>query len=198
MDTGNSLPEDLINEVKEDTNGGDIDSTKEMDALISETSPDVRENGTDGASLDTDQNNKREESEKEQIEPSADVKTGSSNVAGKRKLQMQGRWRGVDPVIFYKDDAVVNSIIDFYGIKESFPFKGHLITRHDDMNHVKRIYYVSDSVKRVLELNLLAGQQLKIASVGLKMFVSYLHRLYVALFILFTASPKTYDSFSGN
>lgn len=62
--------------------------------------------------------------------------------------------------------------MEFYGIKESLPFKGHLVTRNSDTSHVKRIYYVSNSVKEALELNLLGGQQLKIAAVGLKMFVS--------------------------
>ncbi|KAF2292978.1 hypothetical protein GH714_034525 [Hevea brasiliensis] len=47
---------------------------------------------------------------------------------------------------------------------------GHLISRNSDTNHVKRIYYISKSVKDVLELNLLVGQQLKISSIGLKMY----------------------------
>ncbi|XVF59014.1 hypothetical protein PTKIN_Ptkin07bG0239800 [Pterospermum kingtungense] len=47
---------------------------------------------------------------------------------------------------------------------------GHLVTRNNESNHVKRIYYVSKSVKDVLELNFRVGQQLKITSVGLKMF----------------------------
>ncbi|KAK4256674.1 hypothetical protein QN277_006366 [Acacia crassicarpa] len=89
---------------------------------------------------------------------------------GKRKLQIQGKWRGVDPVIFFKDDIIMNSIKAFYGIDEQFPFNGHLISRNNDPNHVKRIYYVSKSVKDVLELNFSVGQQLKIASIGLKMF----------------------------
>ncbi|KAI5436918.1 hypothetical protein KIW84_023155 [Lathyrus oleraceus] len=37
-------------------------------------------------------------------------------------------------------------------------------------SHVKRIYYVSKFVKDILELNFSAGQQLKITSVGMKMF----------------------------
>jgi multisite-specific tRNA:(cytosine-C5)-methyltransferase len=65
----------------------------------------------------------------------------------------------------------------FYGIDESFPFDGHLISRNSDKNHVKRIYYVSKSVKDVLGLNFRVGQQLKIASIGLKMFVSNLHAI---------------------
>lgn len=91
---------------------------------------------------------------------------------GKRRLQIQGNWRGVDPVIFFKDDVIIDSIKAFYGIDKKFPLNGHLISRNNDPNHVKRIYYVSKSVKDVLELNFSVGQQLKIASIGLKMFVS--------------------------
>lgn len=88
----------------------------------------------------------------------------------KRKLQIQGKWRGVDPVVLFKDETVINSIKTFYGISESFPLIGHLVTRNSDTNHVKRIYYISKSVKDVLELNFAVGQQLKITSIGLKMF----------------------------
>ncbi|GMH25307.1 hypothetical protein Nepgr_027150 [Nepenthes gracilis] len=87
----------------------------------------------------------------------------------KTKLQIQGRWRGVDPVILFKDETIINHIKAFYGIDDSFPLYGHLVTRNNDNNHVKRIYYISKSVKDVLELNFQVGQ-LKIASVGLKMF----------------------------
>jgi multisite-specific tRNA:(cytosine-C5)-methyltransferase len=90
----------------------------------------------------------------------------------KRKLQIQGQWRGVDPVVFFKDEAIINSIRTFYGIDERFPLNGHLITRNSDTSHVKRIYYVSNFVKDILELNFSVGQQLKITSVGMKMFVS--------------------------
>ncbi|GER26875.1 ribosomal RNA small subunit methyltransferase F [Striga asiatica] len=132
------------------------------DVQIPELTPGILE-----ASLGTDQDKIDQDKSKEETEePSTDAKT----VTGKRKLQIQGRWKGVDPVIFYKDDSVVDRIMEFYGIRESFPFKGHLVTRNNDMNHVKRVYYVSSSVKQVLQLNFLAGQQLKIASVGLKMF----------------------------
>ncbi|XP_028755187.1 tRNA (cytosine(34)-C(5))-methyltransferase isoform X1 [Neltuma alba] len=89
---------------------------------------------------------------------------------GKRKLQIQGKWRGVDPVFFFRDEVTINSIKDFYGIDERFPFNGQLVTRNIDRGRVKRIYYVSKSVKDVLELNFSVGQQLKIASLGLKMF----------------------------
>ncbi|XP_077213231.1 uncharacterized protein LOC143848230 [Tasmannia lanceolata] len=88
----------------------------------------------------------------------------------KRKLQIQGKWRGVDPVVFFRDDATVNSIRSFYGISEFFPFDGHLVTRNSDVHHVKRIYYISKSVKDVLKLNFQVGQRLKITSLGLKVF----------------------------
>ncbi|CAJ1938152.1 unnamed protein product [Sphenostylis stenocarpa] len=98
------------------------------------------------------------------------VQNITKRVPEKRKLQIQGKWRGVDPVVFFKDETIINSIRDFYGINERFPFNGHLVTRNSDTNHVKRIYYISKSVKDVLELNFKVGQQLKITSVGLKMF----------------------------
>ncbi|EPS58455.1 hypothetical protein M569_16359 [Genlisea aurea] len=120
--------------------------------------------GDEGNGTTPVEHNGAEENDREE-EATADAKL----VTGKRKLQIQGRWRGVDPIIFYKDGNDVRSMIEFYGIRESFPFKGHLITRNE--NNAKRIYYVSSSVKEVLELNFLANQQLKIASVGLKMFM---------------------------
>jgi multisite-specific tRNA:(cytosine-C5)-methyltransferase len=88
----------------------------------------------------------------------------------RRKPQNQGRWRGVDPVIFFKDEATIRSIVSFYGIKDTFPLEGHLVTRNPDAGHVKRIYYVSKSVQEVLELNVKVGERLKITSLGLKIF----------------------------
>lgn len=117
----------------------------------------------------------REEQNSEETEMSHIAQDTEKKVPGKRKLQIQGQWRGVDPVVFFKDDTIINSIRDFYGIDERFPFNGHLITRNSDTSHVKRIYYVSKFVKDILELNFSAGQQLKITSVGMKMFVSILY-----------------------
>ncbi|CAN4097302.1 unnamed protein product [Withania somnifera] len=131
---------------------------------------DILENGQDKAPLNIDPSEIVEEKRPEKIRPSSDGRAGPELFTGRRKLQMQGKWRGIDPILFYRAEAAVGQIKDFYGIKESFPFKGHLIVRNSDMNHVKRVYYVSKSVKEVLELNFLAGEQLKIAAVGLKMF----------------------------
>lgn len=162
--------ENVTTKVKEDENAEEVQpvqSVGSQDVTMHDAG-----NGTDETTLDTESSEMLEKTEKEDTQPSTDARAEPESVRGKRKLQMQGKWRGVDPVIFYKEEAVVGKIKDFYGIKESFLFEGHLITRNSDMSHVKRIYYVSKSVKEVLHLNFLAGQQLKIASVGLKMFVS--------------------------
>lgn len=99
------------------------------------------------------------------------------DMGGKREVpSMQGKWKGLYPVVFLRDEIVINGIKTFYGIKdESFPLYGHLVTRNSDISshgNVKRIYYVSKAVKDVLELNFAVGKPLKISSVGLKMFVS--------------------------
>ncbi|PAN35882.1 hypothetical protein PAHAL_6G242600 [Panicum hallii] len=91
--------------------------------------------------------------------------------SGDMQLQKQSRWKGVDPVLFFKDEVVIKSIISFFGIKESFPLQGHLVTRSTD--NARRIYYVSKSVKKILELNGEVGEQLKIVSLGIKMFESH-------------------------
>lgn len=121
-----------------------------------------------------------------------DKEANSSNAGSKRKVPMQGKWKGFDPVVFLKDETVINNIKAFYGIKdESFPLHGHLVARNTDTSSVKRIYYVSQSVKEVLQLNFAVGQQLKIASVGLKMFVSRTKSLFIS-FRLISGRNGTY------
>lgn len=100
-----------------------------------------------------------------------EAEKGQAGTRDRRRQQNQGRWRGVDPVIFFKDEVTVKSIVSFYGITDSFPLEGHLVTRNPDASHVKRIYYVSKSVQDVLELNIKVGERLKITSLGLKIFV---------------------------
>uniref|UniRef100_A0ACD5Y0S6 Uncharacterized protein n=1 Tax=Avena sativa TaxID=4498 RepID=A0ACD5Y0S6_AVESA len=99
-----------------------------------------------------------------------EVQNDQGSRRDKRKSQNQSRWRGVDPVIFFKDEATIRSIASYYGIKDSFKLEGHLVTRNPDTSHVKRIYYVSKSVQEVLELNIKVGKRLKITSLGLKIF----------------------------
>ncbi|KAI7738003.1 hypothetical protein M8C21_011343 [Ambrosia artemisiifolia] len=117
-------------------------------------------------------------------------KSRAEKANDKRKLQIQGKWFGVDPVVFFKDDAILTGIKEFYGIKETFPFDHHLITRNSDTNHVKRIYYISESVKNVVELNFQAGEQLKITSIGLKMFERQTSREGVATACVFRISSE--------
>ncbi|XP_039127311.1 RNA cytosine C(5)-methyltransferase NSUN2 [Dioscorea cayenensis subsp. rotundata] len=107
------------------------------------------------------------ENELEEVEPSG---IGENEKVSKGKLQIQGRWRGVDPVVFFQEKTIIDSIRSFYGICESFPLEGHLVTRNTDANHVKRIYYISKSVHDILQLNFKVGQRLKITSLGLKTF----------------------------
>ncbi|KAJ1268920.1 hypothetical protein BS78_07G170500 [Paspalum vaginatum] len=97
-----------------------------------------------------------------------DVESAQAESGDTMKLQKKSRWKGVDPVLFFKDEAVIKSIISFFGIKESFPLEGHLVMRSAD--NARRIYYISKSVKQILELNAEVGEQLKIASLGAKMF----------------------------
>ncbi|KAI4325970.1 hypothetical protein MLD38_031328 [Melastoma candidum] len=111
-----------------------------------------------------------EDVSKDAEEPAAEMENDAAKVGSKRKLQMQGKWRGVDPVVVFKDEAVIDSIKTFYGITDSFQFTGHLVTRNKETSRVKRIYYISKSVRDLLELNFKVGEQLKITSIGLKMF----------------------------
>lgn len=117
------------------------------------------------------------ESNDQQVEPLLDVNEENGVQNGKTdnrksKPQKQGKWLGVDPVVFFTNETIISSIISFYGVSEDFPLVGHLVTRNDESTNVKRIYYVSKSVREILQLNLQVGQRLKITSLGLKIFVS--------------------------
>ncbi|PUZ51945.1 hypothetical protein GQ55_6G231500 [Panicum hallii var. hallii] len=113
----------------------------------------------------------RQQNNVSKVVDAAEVLESSRAESGDMKLQKQSRWKGVDPVLFFKDELVIKSIISFFGIKESFPLQGHLVTRSTD--NARRIYYVSKSVKKILELNGEVGEQLKIVSLGIKMFESH-------------------------
>ncbi|KZV53762.1 tRNA (cytosine(34)-C(5))-methyltransferase [Dorcoceras hygrometricum] len=175
--------ENLINEVKDDSNLEDTN-------LINGTDSQISDSALNCNVLGTKYSKRYLENQRVDTEPSSNGETGAKTTAGKRKLQIQGRWRGVDPVIFFRDDSTIGSIMEFYGIQESFPFEGRLITRNNDSNRVKRIYYISNSVKEILELNLLSGQQLKIASVGIKMFERQTSKDGIAAPCLFRISSE--------
>ncbi|XP_016740771.2 RNA cytosine-C(5)-methyltransferase NSUN2 isoform X2 [Gossypium hirsutum] len=194
LSTRSELHENLSDQATEEINGLEVSSVDGADEKILEVASKAEENISEMALEAADEKISEEISEVDEKisevaleadlvddEPArgapesnsseaADKKTDSAKTGEKRKLQIQGKWKGVDPVLFFQDETIINSIKAFYGIDESFPFTGHLVTRNKDANHVKRIYYVSKSVKDVLDLNFRVGQQLKITSVGLKMF----------------------------
>ncbi|KAG0558875.1 hypothetical protein KC19_10G061000 [Ceratodon purpureus] len=86
------------------------------------------------------------------------------------RAQRQGRWKGVDPVLFLEDENIIRSLVDFYGIKETFPVHQHFVVRSEDLTRCKRIYYVSASVGNTIQQNYRAGEQMKIVSAGMKIF----------------------------
>ncbi|KAK4840171.1 hypothetical protein QYF36_001490 [Acer negundo] len=170
--TRNDEPnKELPNQVTEDKNGSEVNVDDTNEKFAEEAlEANLIDNEEDGAGLETDPCDTSEKNESEEAQVPVEKEADSKRTGGKRKLQIQGKWKGVDPVLFFRDETIINSIKAFYGIDESFPLNGHLVSRNSDTNHVKRVYYVSKSVKDALELNFQVGQQLKITSVGLKMF----------------------------
>lgn len=126
-----------------------------------------------GQKLGTDSQTSKDKNSSEAEMVLNDVDSILAESGDRMELQKQSRWEGVDPVLVLNDEAVIKSIQSFFGIKESFPLEDHLVTRSPD--NARRIYYVSKSVKEILELNSKVGGQLKIASLGVKMFVSALN-----------------------
>lgn len=88
----------------------------------------------------------------------------------KSRFQQQGKWRGVDPVIFLQDEVIIQTLIDYYGLDDSFPLRGRLITRSEDSTRLKRIYFVSEGVSDTIRGNCSAGYPMKVTSAGLKIF----------------------------
>lgn len=162
------------NQILEDSNGVEVISGVGTDEKFSEAASeaDLIDTESGGAAAEPTLCSTCDEPNSENARATDHMETDPRKAGGKRKLQKQGKWKGVDPVVFFKDEAIINSIKSFYGIDDSFPLNGHLVTRNSDTNHVKRIYYISKPVKDVLELNFSVGQQLKITSIGMKMFVS--------------------------
>lgn len=165
-------PKKLQNQDTEEVNGMEVDLADGTDEKDPEGSLEANSiDNEDGAAVEPDPLT-CEKVDSEETEVPVNTETKSERTGGKRKLQIQGKWKGIDPVIFFNDETIINSIKTFYGIDDSFQLSGQLVSRNGDTNRVKRIYYVSKSVKDALDLNFRVGQQLKITSVGLKMFVS--------------------------
>ncbi|KAJ4966009.1 hypothetical protein NE237_017858 [Protea cynaroides] len=163
------FPKKLSDELIEDTNGLEINLLEDDADHHSEVTSDadLPDKQPEEGALEPDPQEK--EPEESKLHGDEEISLDSSKME-KQRLQIQGKWKGVDPVVFFRDETVINSIKTFYGIDASFPFDGHLVARNSDTHRVKRIYYISKAVQDVLTLNVQAGQQLKITSVGLKTF----------------------------
>ncbi|OVA15687.1 Bacterial Fmu (Sun)/eukaryotic nucleolar NOL1/Nop2p [Macleaya cordata] len=174
----NELPVKLSDEITENTNGLEIDTSLDetnhqqsvlpnaaTDAELLDKQPEESALGLDSHGISEEDNEPKES--KLNVNGETDLKKGKG---GNRRLQTQGKWKGVDPVVLFRDEGILNSIKAFYGISEAFPLNDHLVTRNSDALSSKRIYYISKSVQDVLKLNFQVGQQLKITSIGLKTF----------------------------
>ncbi|KAG2644005.1 RNA cytosine C(5)-methyltransferase NSUN2-like [Panicum virgatum] len=162
-----SIPEDKTGKLEKDLGSDKVSSEENIvpQQVVDNTNVvDGEQNG------DMDSKSSKDKSSEDAKVIVDEAEKGQAGTRDRRRQQNQGRWRGVDPVIFFKDEVTIKSIVSFYGIKDSFPLEGHLVTRNPDTSHVKRIYYVSKSVQDVLELNIKVGERLKITSLGLKIF----------------------------
>ncbi|KAI3952397.1 hypothetical protein MKX01_005264 [Papaver californicum] len=166
------LPLKLSDDILGETNSSEVslDEAKQLPPILSnvasgaESSDKKTEVGASGSNGLVEEENEKEHTQ------NVNGETDSKKAGGNRRLQNQGKWRGVDPVVFFREDTVLSSIKDFYGISDSFPLNDHLVTRNIDFQSCKRIYYISKSVQDVMKLNFQVGQQLKIISIGLKAF----------------------------
>lgn len=81
--------------------------------------------------------------------------------------------RGIDPVVPVTDAALLQPVVDFYGLTDGFPLTTHLITRCvEALDRPRRCYYVSDATRRVLMLD--ETESLKVTATGLKARPFYL------------------------
>ena len=79
------------------------------------------------------------------------------------------RWKGIDPVVPVDDEEIKRSLRDFYGIEEKdFDIGKAFVTRTPRGSMPKRIYYVSDSIRKILDED--RDQDIRITSVGVKIF----------------------------
>eukprot|EP00216_Chloropicon_sp_CCMP2111_P005168 CAMPEP_0198248120 /NCGR_PEP_ID=MMETSP1446-20131203/46816_1 /TAXON_ID=1461542 ORGANISM="Unidentified sp, Strain CCMP2111" /NCGR_SAMPLE_ID=MMETSP1446 /ASSEMBLY_ACC=CAM_ASM_001112 /LENGTH=805 /DNA_ID=CAMNT_0043932449 /DNA_START=54 /DNA_END=2470 /DNA_ORIENTATION=+ len=80
----------------------------------------------------------------------------------------QKRWKGIDPILPVLEDEATKALFDFYGIDSAFPIRRNLITRTPHGCKPKRIYYISSSIKSIIERDRL--EKLRISAVGVKIF----------------------------
>jgi hypothetical protein len=78
-------------------------------------------------------------------------------------------WKGLDPIVDIRDKDIQTSLNDFYGLKaDALDIEKNFVTRTPEGAKPKRIYYISESIRKILDDD--ARGQLRISSVGVKIF----------------------------
>ena len=86
---------------------------------------------------------------------------------GRGREKGKRRFKGLDPIVPVTSDALLDPVIQFYGLAEGFPLKTHLVTRcFEASERPRRCYYVSDATRHVLMLD--ESESLKVTATGLK------------------------------
>lgn len=88
------------------------------------------------------------------------------------------RFRGIDPVVHVKDEEILTSLKDFYGIGSSFPINEQLFSRTPSGAQPKRLYFISGSVKSVLDKDYF--EKLRITSTGVKVSNAIMYEIQQA------------------
>lgn len=88
---------------------------------------------------------------------------------GGRGRDTARRHRALDPIIPVTADALLDPVVQFYGLAAGFPLKTHLVTRcFETAERPRRCYYVSDAIRHVLMLD--ESESLKVTATGLKVW----------------------------
>ena len=143
---------------------GEIGHDAEMGAHLSNTAARKRKEKVDGAKSNDEGDDADDAPAKKQK-----LEGGSSApvpVLGREEGRRHHR--GIDPVVAVTSDAVHSQLKRFYGISSSIDLSTSLMTRNLDAELPKRIYYLSDAAKRVLEAD--PTGDLKVIATGVKVF----------------------------
>ena len=93
----------------------------------------------------------------------------ATNTSNSERKPTNSRWKGVDPVVRIDDEKIQQSLRDFFGIESSsFDMSKNFITRTPLGSKPKRLYLVSDSIRKILDAD--QNSRIKITSVGVKIF----------------------------
>lgn len=96
----------------------------------------------------------------------AKVETASGQVLGRETGRRQHR--GVDPIVMVTAEKVHSQLTRFFGIEPSMDLSKSLIARNLDAELPKRIYYISDASRRILESD--PAGKMKVIATGVKLF----------------------------